>query len=146
VLFSSLTNLLQFFGIILAALAVSVATQLIYKKFSDQALIKDLNAKMKEARKKSRGVKDPDELMRLNNEMLKHNSEKMKLIMKPMMVSMLLFVFTFPMWGNLFKGFNLFIFSTSLPVIGADVGWFLTYIIVSLFTSTIVRKKMGVEV
>jgi uncharacterized membrane protein (DUF106 family) len=136
----------QFFGIILAALIVAVVTQLIYKKFSDQERLKELNDKIKSAQKNSRGVKDPDELMRVNNELMQHSSEKMRLVMKPMMYSTFLFIFSFPLWSNIFKGFNLFIFSTQLPLIGADVGWFLTYIIASLLMSTVVRKKMGVQI
>ena len=146
VLFTSLTNVAQFFGIILVSFVVAVLTQLIYKRFSDQERIKELNQKIRSLQNEMRGVKDPDVLMKLNNEMLKANSDKMKLIMKPMMLSSLLFIAVFPVCSNLFKGFNLFIFSTSLPIIGADVGWFLTYIFASLLASTLVRKKMGVQV
>ena len=67
------------------------------------------------------------------------------MIMKPMMISSLLFIGSFYLWGKLFKGFNLFIFSSSLPFIGPDIGWLLTYIIVSIITSMVVRKKMGVQ-
>jgi len=145
VLFSSLINVLQFVGVLFASFAVAVLTQLIYKKFSDQKTIGELNATMKRVRVDMKGVKDPDVLMKYNNEMMKANGDKMRLIMKPMMYSSLMFIVLFPVWSNLFKGFNLFIFSTALPLIGADVGWFLTYIFASFIMSSVVRKRMGVQ-
>ena len=145
VLFSSTTNVLQFAGILIAAFLVSVVSQLIYKKFSDQLKIGELNSRMKDIRKEMRNLKDPDKLMALNTEMLKNNSDKMRLVMKPMMISSMMFIGAFYLWGKLFKGFNLFIFSSSLPLIGADVGWLLTYILASLVLSVVVRKKMGVQ-
>jgi len=146
VLFSSTTNVLQFFGIIIASIVVAVLSQLIYKKFSDQDKVKELNSRMKEIRRDMKGLRDPDKLLALNNEMLKNNSDKMRIVMKPMMISSVLFIGAFYLWGKLFKGFNLFIFSSPLPLIGADVGWLLTYIIASLVISVVVRKKMGVQI
>ena len=145
VLFDSLVNVLQFVGILFASTLLAIASQLIYKKFSDQDKIKEMNKQIKDTRAEMKGVKDPDALMKMNSEMMKANSDKMKLIMKPMMMSSFLFILAFPVWSNLFKGFNLFIFSTSLPLIGADVGWLLTYIFASMILTSVVRKKMGVQ-
>lgn len=145
VLFTSLTNVLQFIGIILASTLMSTISQIIYKKYSDQNKIRELNNDIKELRSRMKGLKDQEELMKLNNKMLKLNGDKMRLIMKPMMYSSIIFIAGFYFWGKLFKGFNLFIFSNSYPIIGSDVGWLLTYAIASIFTTTIVRKKMGVQ-
>lgn len=145
VLFSSFLNVLQFVGIILVAVLMSFVSQLIYKKFSDQDALKDLNDRIKQVRKEMKGLKDPDRLMKLNDEMLRHSNAKMRLIMKPMMISSMIFIISFYVWSNLFKGFNLFIFSDPLPIIGNDVGWLLTYVFASVIVSSAVRKKMGVQ-
>ncbi len=145
VLFSSTTNVLQFIGILLASLFVAVLSQLIYKKFSDQKAIKEMNDRIKELRKEMKGLKDPDRLMKLNSELLKLNGDKMKMSTKPMLYSSAVFLGLFYVWGNLFKGFNLFIFSKPLPIIGTDFGWLVTYLVASTIMSLIVRKKMGVQ-
>ena len=147
VLFSSALNVLQFVGIFIAVFVVAIVNQLIYKKFSDQKKIKELNKVIKGSQSKMKTLKhDPDALNALNKDLLKASSDKMGLVMKPMLFSIVTFFVTFPVMSNLFKGFNLFIFSNPLPLIGADVGWFLTYIIASFVITMVVRKRMGVEI
>ncbi len=142
---TSLSSLVKLFGIIVVALVLNIVTQIIYKKFSNQKVLKELNDEIKSIQKTIKEITDSDEKLRLQSRMLGISQEKMKHTMKPMLFSSLIFMVSFPFISKLFKGFTLFVFEKSYPIIGSDVGWLLTYIMVSLVSSMIIRKKMGIH-
>ncbi len=139
-------NIFQFIGLFVFSLAISFLTQLLYKKFTDQERLRELNETIKNHRRNIMHSQDADEKLRLQSEILNISNERFKHMMKPMFASMFLFIFTFPLMNLFFGGFTLITFSHSLPLIGTDIGWFLTYILISMLTSSILRKKMGVYI
>lgn len=135
-----------FIGILIFTIIVNVLTLWLNKRFSDQDRIKELNRSIKEKKASVKGLSDEESKLKVQNEILKLTTEKMRLLMKPMMFSMFVFIGVFPLMKALFNGFVLFVLPWSLPIIGNDVGWLLTYIILSIPVNQVVRKKMGVEV
>lgn len=132
-------------GIIGFATLANLITQLVYKKFTDQDLIKKANKQIKKLKKASKNTKDVKKLNNINNEMMKLSMKKMRQTTKPMMVSMLIFVVLFPLMKNMFTGFILFYLPWNLPLIGNDVGWFLTYFISSTLINPVMKRVIGTE-
>ncbi|MBR9678386.1 MAG: DUF106 domain-containing protein [Nanoarchaeota archaeon] len=136
------TTLLGIFGF---ALLANIIIQIIYKKFTDQDLIKKINKQVKELQKASKNTKDLKKLNNIQSEIMNLSMKKMKQTTKPMMVSMLTFIVLFPVMKNYFMGFILVQLPWTLPVIGNDVGWFLTYIIFSTVLNPLIKKIVGTE-
>lgn len=134
--------------LILAAIICFVIT-IFYKKMIDQnrALeikkqIKDFQEKIKTAQKD----KQTEEANRLMTQMLNLSSQQMKLMMKPMIPTMLFVILFFPWLSFVYAGKQVLLLPVSLPLFGNDLGWFTWYIIVSIPLTMIFRKIMGVHV
>lgn len=134
--------------LILAAIICFIIT-VFSKKLIDQnhALeikkqIKNFQEKIKTAQKN----KQTDEANRLMTQMLNLNSQQMKLMMKPMIPTMLFVILFFPWLGFVYAGKQVLLLPVSLPLFGNDLGWFTWYIIVSIPLTMLFRKAMGVHV
>ena len=136
----------SFFGILLATVFMVGVSQFFFKKFSDQTVIKSLNDEIKELRVKMKDPEmSPEAKLELNSKLLALSNKKMMYVMKPLMFSMPVYLIFFPLMGKAFAGFQLLVFSASLPVIGRDIGWFLTYVLLSFPITTLVKKRFGIE-
>jgi len=137
---------LQLGGIIIFAILLNIASQFIYKKFSNQGKLQEINATIKELQKGIKELTDSDAKLKAQSEILSLSQSKFQYTLKPMLASSALFIVSFPFISNLFKGFTLLVFEKSYPIIGPDVGWLLTYIFISIIASMVIRKKMGVSI
>lgn len=77
------------------------------------------------------------EMMKLNNEHLRHN-------MKPMLLSM---IFVVVVLGYVSKAYSDVVVTLpfALPFFGREMGWFWWYIIVSITSTLVFRRMLGVE-
>lgn len=136
-----LSPVLMFLTLLLIGLGLSSLTQLIYKKFTDQEALKKIEKKTKELQDKIKNT-GPDKQQGYQSEMLKLTSKRMKLTIKPMLISSVMFFAVFPVLKRFYKGFILLKFPFTLPFIHNDIGWLLSYIIFTMIGSMIFKKVL----
>jgi uncharacterized membrane protein (DUF106 family) len=144
VVFSPILGLPTVYAVIIMAMCLSFTTTMIYKFGADQDAMKKLreeqkalNAKVKEVQKE-----DPEKASKLMSEVLKLTNKQMKMNMKPMMISMIVVVGTFPWLGTVFTG-PVITLPFEIPFLGAEFGWFAVYIVVAILFGMGLRKKLG---
>lgn len=149
--FDFLFKPLMTFGPLWAILGVSVIVSFIfsltYKLLIDQDKMKFIKSELENLREKMNKAKKNNkekELKDLYTKSLAISNKQMMLTMKPMMVSMI-FIFILLPWLKYAYPEVLFKMPFYLPMFGATIGWLGLYIIVSLPTTFIFRKLLGVE-
>lgn len=133
--------------IIIASLVLFVST-LIYKFLMNQSDAREIKLKLKEKQEKLKELQksNPEEAKREMAEMLKLSNKQMRMTMKPMFVTLILFVaVVFPTMPGLFPGIIVKLPFT-LPYFGDKFGWLMWYFIVSLPLNFIFRRLLGVEI
>jgi uncharacterized membrane protein (DUF106 family) len=142
-------SLLGFPAVIEELMLVSVilfVSSLIYKFLLDHDKLKEIKTKQKEKQERLKEIQktNPGEANQVMNEMLKLSQSQMKLTMKPMIVSLVIFIIVLPILPQLFPG-TVVNLPFSLPYFGSDFGWMAWYFILSLPLNSIFRKILGVE-
>lgn len=126
---------------------MSLATVMVSKLASNQRAIKNLKMEMKslnESVKKAQKAGDTKEMNRHSSELMKLSGRQMQMNMKPMMISIMLFMVVFWFFGTYYT--ELVVPSPiSIPFIGNQLGWFHWYIIIVLPGSFLFRKFLAVE-
>ncbi|OGI15353.1 hypothetical protein A3K63_05545 [Candidatus Micrarchaeota archaeon RBG_16_49_10] len=130
---------------------ITLLVTVINRKFTDVEMTKKVKdrieaerAKMLEAQKKG----DKDKMNSHMKKMMQINSEFMKLMTKPMIVSIvlsaLLLIFIFPWLNGVYTGQVALTLPQLLPLIGGKgVSWLIWYIVCSLAVSIALRKVLG---
>jgi len=121
----------------------------IYRRFTDQEKMKELKERQKEIQKKIKQVRNnPEKLMELQKEMMYISTEQLKQSFKPMIITSVPLIIVFILLRNLYNladvG-NIIYWHINLPIVGDGAGWFLSYIIFSLFFNSILRKILEVH-
>ncbi|MBN2202578.1 MAG: DUF106 domain-containing protein [Candidatus Aenigmarchaeota archaeon] len=121
-------------------------SSLIYKFLLDHEKLKEIKSKQKEKQERLKEIQktNPDEANQVMNEMLKLSQNQMKLTMKPMIVSLIVFMLVLPIMPQLFPD-SVVNLPFTLPYFGSDFGWMAWYFILSLPLNSIFRKILGVE-
>jgi uncharacterized membrane protein (DUF106 family) len=134
--------------IFLVGLGISVTMSLVNKKFLGAGAAKEVKDKMNEIRakmleaQKSGNTKIVNESLK---ELMKINSEYMKFMIKPMMISVILVLLIFPFVRNAYTGLTVATVPDSIPYVGGyELSWFWWYFICTFVVSMIVRKLVGV--
>lgn len=126
---------------------VSLVSQLVHYKLTDQDYVKKKRARIKELQKKLSANSGKEELNKLQSEIMSINSDLMKHTMKPTMYTFLPMLVTFWLMNMFFQPYgDLLQLPLSLPLFGPAISWLGTYIISSfIFSLTIkpVIKKLG---
>lgn len=124
---------------------------LINRKFTDVEATKKMKgeidserAKMLEAQK----TDDKEKMDKHTKKMMDINSKYMKLMMKPMMVSLgisvILLIFIFPWLNGVYSGQSIGTYPGIVPFVGGDpISWIVWYIVCSLAVSIGLRKALG---
>jgi uncharacterized membrane protein (DUF106 family) len=133
---------------VLAISAVmSLATVLISKLASNQSAIRNLKLEMKslnERVKKAQKAGDTKEMNRLSSELMKLSGRQFHLNMKPMLLSLAMFMLVLWFLGAYYT--EVVVPSpVSIPFIGNQLGWFHWYLIIVLPGSFLFRKLLAVE-
>lgn len=137
-------------AIIEEVLLVSVIlfiSSLIYKFMINKEKMREIKAKQKEKQERIKELQktNPKEANQVMNEMLSLSQKQMKMTMKPMMVSLLIFILVLPILPNLFPG-TVANLPFEIPFVGSEFGWLAWYFMLSLPLNSLFRKLLGVEI
>lgn len=126
---------------------ISLISQFVHYKLTDQDLIKKKRARMKELQKKLTPKSSKAEITKTQTELMSINSELMKHTMKPTMYTFLPMLIMFWVMNMTFQPYgDLLQLPVSLPLFGPAISWLGTYIICSfVFTLTLkpLISKLG---
>jgi len=120
---------------------LSLVISVLYKLLTDQNAMKNIKEEMNQLKKKADEAKKDGDMAKMNKytgEMLKVSSQQFKHTMKPMFVSMFVFIIAVGWFGAIFA--NLVV---ETPFAGIELSWILWYIIITLPATTVFRKLMG---
>lgn len=145
--------------LLLYSVVLSLAISVIYRVLTDpneMRRIKDeakfYNRKVKKAQKAG----NKEEIDRYTAEMLKASQKQMRLTMKPMLVSMVIFLVVLGWFHTAFGTVDITLpFSIPLPTwdmtgipfvyMASNLNWFWWYVIITLPCTMVFRKMLGVE-
>ncbi|MCK4497443.1 MAG: DUF106 domain-containing protein [Candidatus Aenigmarchaeota archaeon] len=133
--------------VLIISLVLSLIMVLLTKFLTNQDEIRKAKREMKfyqDKIKKAQKSEDKEAVSKLSKDMLKASSKQMKQSMKPMFVSLIIFVIALG-WLTGEYGELLINLPITLPVLGNQLNWFWWYLIIVLPTSFIFRKMLGVE-
>jgi len=134
--------------IFLIGTGISIFMSLVNRKFLGTGVAKEVKHKMNELRAKMLDAQQSGNLQAVNDylkELMKINSDYMKFMIKPMMISIILVLLVLPFVKNAYSGLTVATVPTSFPVIGGyELSWFWWYFICTFVVSTIVRKLVEV--
>jgi uncharacterized membrane protein (DUF106 family) len=111
----------------------------------DQAAMARLRAEIKDMQENIRKLQksDPEAANRQMAEMLKLTNKQLRMSLKPMLPTMIFVLALLPWMGAVFTG-PVVLLPFSLPFFGADFGWLMWYILLSIPLSGLFRKILGV--
>jgi len=136
-----------FIELLVWSVLLAFVTALLYRVLTKPAEMRRVKQEMndlKERANKATKSGDTKEATRLTTEMLKGNQAVFKMNMKPMMASMLLFIFVLGWLAARFADMSISA-PFSIPFIGDSLNWFWWYFIVVIAGNFIFRKLLGVE-
>ena len=133
-------------SIIVFSFLITLLSTWVYKRFTDQAKMKEIREKMKEIQDRSKQFKDnPDKMMELQQEMMKLSGEQMRASMKITLITLIPFLIIFTYLKSLYVGLgDLIVWNVNIPALGTGIGWFLSYVLFSILSSVLLRKVMKV--
>jgi uncharacterized membrane protein (DUF106 family) len=133
--------------VLLISLAASAISVIISKYLSDQGAIKNLKTEMKalnEKVKKAQKEGNTSEMNRYSSELMKTSGKQFQYTMKPMVVSMVMFIGLLMFLGSAYV--DLVVPSPiNIPFVGNQLGWFHWYILIVIPMSFVFRKLLSVE-
>jgi uncharacterized membrane protein (DUF106 family) len=134
--------------IFLFGTGISLVTSLVNKKFLGSGRAKEVKDKMNEIRAKMLEAQKSGNANVVNEhlkELMGVNSEYMKFMLKPMMISIVLVILVLPIVSNTYQGLTVATIPSSLPIIGGyKLSWFWWYFICTFVVSTVLRKLLEV--
>jgi uncharacterized membrane protein (DUF106 family) len=136
-----------FIELLVWSVLLAFITALLYRLLTKPGEMRRIRQEMNDLKgraSKAQKAGDAKEATRLTSEMLKGNQAVFRMNMKPMMVSMLLFIFIL---GWLAARFATLSMSAPfyIPFIGSSFNWFWWYFVVVIAGNFIFRKLLGVE-
>lgn len=148
-LFMPLAGLNPVVSILIVSASVSTLINLCYKFMIDQSKAKAIKERARELQKEMKELQKKNDMEGMNkimSEAMKNNTEQMRLMLKPMLVSMLVAVLTLPWLSQNYAGISVTI-PASLPFIGNVIpfGWIGWYVLCSIPFILITRKLFGLE-
>lgn len=134
-------------AIFLIGAGISIFMSLVNKKFLGTGAAKEVKDKMGEIRARMLEAQKSGNAKVVNDhlkELMKINSDYMKFMIKPMIISIALVLLVLPFVRSEFQGLTVATVPNSFPVIGGyEMSWFWWYFISTFVVSTIVRKLVG---
>ncbi len=149
-------GLLPFQELLLFSAGLSVLMALLTKFLTNQKELRNLRHSMKDMRDKlSRAQKagNTKEMSRLNSEMLRMSQKQFRENMKPMFISLFIFIFALGWFGTRYADLTLALpFAVPLLVqafppfvMSTTLNWFWWYLIVVIPSSMTVRKLLDIS-
>ncbi len=134
-------------SLLIFSLVLSFVISVIYRVLTKPEEIRRIKQDLKFFRNKIKDAQKAEntaEVQKLTNEMLRMSQKQMSMMMKPMLVSAIIF---FVALGWLHSTFEELVVALPfpLPFLGAELTWFWWYVIITLPATIIFRKALGVE-
>jgi len=140
-------SLTPIIAIFLIGAGISIFMSLINKKFLGTGAAKEVKDKMNGIRANMLEAQKSGNTKAVNNclkELMKVNSDYMKFMIKPMMISIILVILVLPFVRSAYTGMIVATVPDSIPYIGGyELSWFWWYFICTFVVSTIIRKLVG---
>ena len=124
-------------GIIIISFLLTLMITLVYKKFTDQEIMKSLKQEIKDLSSEAKKYKDdPKKALDMQKKAMEKNLEYFKHSLKPMLITMLPLLIIYSWLGGVFKDGGAILFGLS---------WIWIYIISSFIFSILLRKVLKVN-
>ena len=133
--------------VLAVSILLSFVSVMITRTFSDQKAVKALKSEMKTLNdriKKAQKAGNQSEATKLSGDLMKISSKQFQMNMKPMFISLFIFLGVFWFFG-MFYGELVVPSPVNIPFIGNQLGWFHWYFLIVLPGSFMWRKLLGVE-
>lgn len=145
-LFGPVLGLQPMLSLIVVSVTITFAITLIYRFLSDPKELKSLRDRAKEISAKSKELQksDPEKAKDMTNEMLSITNKQMMASMKPMLATLLLAALFLPWMAVQFPG-TIVKLPANVPLLGANLEWLVWYILISIPSSQLLRKAIGVD-
>jgi uncharacterized membrane protein (DUF106 family) len=134
--------------ILLIGASISVFMNLINKKVLSTKRAKEVKQKMQEIRSVMLDAQKCGDTKKMNEcvrDLMKINSEYFRFMIKPMFISVLIFIIITPFLRGNFTGRAIATVPGTIPVIGGfEMSWFWWYAICAFVVSMIARKILGI--
>jgi len=134
--------------IFLVGASISIIMSLVNKKVLSTERAKEVKKMMQEIREKMLEAQKAGDTKKMNDHLkglMKMNSEYMKFMIKPMIVSVFLVLLIIPFLRNTYTGLVIATVPESLPVVGGfELSWFWWYFICTFVVSIVAKKLLGI--
>ncbi|MEM5778500.1 MAG: EMC3/TMCO1 family protein [Candidatus Aenigmatarchaeota archaeon] len=118
-----------------------------YRFLINQNEIRELKASLKEKQTKLKELQktNQQEANKVLNEILLLNNKQFRIMLKPMLLTLIVVGLSLSYFGQLFPG-TVVKLPFELPFFGSDFGWLMWYIIISIPLGQLFRKLLGAEI
>ncbi|MDI6826411.1 MAG: EMC3/TMCO1 family protein [Candidatus Aenigmarchaeota archaeon] len=127
---------------------ISIFSSLINKKVLGTEKARETKKRMQDVRSEMLEAQKSGDKKRMNEcltELMKINSEYMRLSLKPMVISLILVIIILLFLRNTYTGMVVATIPNTLPVVGGiKLDWFWWYFISTLIVSMTVKKILGI--
>lgn len=149
-LFSPIFGLSPIIAIFIIGASISIFMSLVNKKVLSGERAKEVKKKMQDVRGKMLDAQKSGDTKKMNEylkELMKINSEYMRFMFKPMIVSIILFILIMPALRGRYEKTGLAVATVpnAIPMIGGfELSWFWWYVICSFVVSIVAKKILGI--
>ena len=146
--FSPITTFPYYVSVLIISVILTLTVLGINRLLINKNIAKEIKTKMEEIKEnlnKAQKLGDKENANKLVNEMMKTNNEYMKHSFKALIVSMLVISLILPWVGQKYKGLAVATLPFNLPFIGHSLEWLWWYVLVSITLGWIANKLFGVS-
>jgi len=149
-LFSPIFGLSPILAIFIIGASISIFMSLVNKKVLSGKRAKEVKKMMQDVRAKMLDAQKAGDMKKMNEylkELMKINSEYMRFMIKPMIVSIILFILVMPALRGRYEitGQVVATVPETLPLVGGfELSWFWWYVICTFAVSIVAKKILGI--
>ena len=148
VLFSPIFGLSPIIAIFIIGASISIFMSLVNKKVLGGERAKEVKKDMQDVRAKMLDAQKSGDSKQMNEylkELMKINSEYMRFMFKPMIVSIILFILIVPIVRQKYQGQVIGTVPNTVPMVGGfELSWFWWYVICTFAVSIVAKKILGI--
>ena len=133
--------------VLLFSIGLSLLMIILTRILTNQKEIKHIRNEMnffKEKMNKAKKAGDLAKAEQFMNDMLKSSNKQLKHTMKPLLVSMIVFITAFQFLGAVYSELVV-ILPVALPFLGAEINWFWWYFIIIIPSSMFLRRFFDIQ-
>ena len=148
-LFSPITIFPYYVSVLIISALLTFAVLLINRLLVNKNVVKEIKTKMegiKENLNQAQKLGNKEHANKLIDEMMRTNNQYMKHTFKALIVSMIVISLFLPWVGEKYKGLTVALLPFNLPFVGASMEWLYWYILVSITLGWIANKLLGAAI